>query len=357
MTSGMVSILGLARATSSSSAWRRPATITWLPSRWKALARARPIPEVPPVIKRVFASASWFVCLASISGRGSGAPREDPLDLRPDAASPLPGHRGRGRSDLHRRRARLNLRGHDRGVGHGPEHGREDLGAKLARSVANRLVMPQRRSGGRSQHSELLSLAPKSDRIQRALDHAPVPRPPPERRAAGGGGAPEPEAMHPAVHRRDGTVPQGCGGPEAARLMIEQSRHGLEVVAKKTGFRDCRHIEGSLHPGLRRPPPASRVPGRAVCRLRSGVAGRLLSGERPSPGGERRLRVAVRPDGRAALRGPGRRRGLAPCRRRFADAWVGSKTRSQRDSRRRLSLETGPGSVRRPFLRNRSRHL
>ncbi len=47
-----------------------------------------------------------------------------------------------------------------------------DLGAEVARSVAHRLVMHQRRSGGQSQHSELLALAPKSDRIQRALDYA-----------------------------------------------------------------------------------------------------------------------------------------------------------------------------------------
>jgi transcriptional regulator GlxA family with amidase domain len=48
----------------------------------------------------------------------------------------------------------------------------KDLGAKVARSVAHRLVMHQRRSGGQSQHSEMLKLAPKSDRIQQALEHA-----------------------------------------------------------------------------------------------------------------------------------------------------------------------------------------
>src|SRR6516225_10156836 len=47
-----------------------------------------------------------------------------------------------------------------------------DLGAEAARSVAHKLVMHQRRSGGQSQHSEMLALAPKSDRIQNALDYA-----------------------------------------------------------------------------------------------------------------------------------------------------------------------------------------
>ena len=47
-----------------------------------------------------------------------------------------------------------------------------DLGEAVARSVAKKLVMAQRRSGGQSQHSELLELAPKSDRDQQALDYA-----------------------------------------------------------------------------------------------------------------------------------------------------------------------------------------
>jgi transcriptional regulator GlxA family with amidase domain len=48
----------------------------------------------------------------------------------------------------------------------------KDLGDDVARSVAHRLVMHQRRSGGQSQHSEILNLAPRSDRIARALEHA-----------------------------------------------------------------------------------------------------------------------------------------------------------------------------------------
>jgi transcriptional regulator GlxA family with amidase domain len=48
----------------------------------------------------------------------------------------------------------------------------KDLGAEAARSVAHKLVMQQRRAGGQSQHSEMLDLAPKSDRIQNALNYA-----------------------------------------------------------------------------------------------------------------------------------------------------------------------------------------
>jgi transcriptional regulator GlxA family with amidase domain len=48
----------------------------------------------------------------------------------------------------------------------------KDLGADIARIVAHRLVMNQRRSGGQTQHSEMLALAPRSDRLQSALEYA-----------------------------------------------------------------------------------------------------------------------------------------------------------------------------------------
>lgn len=41
----------------------------------------------------------------------------------------------------------------------------KDLGREIARSVAQKLVLYHRRAGGQSQHSTLLALEPKSDRI------------------------------------------------------------------------------------------------------------------------------------------------------------------------------------------------
>ena len=67
---------------------------------------------------------------------------------------------GRGRPHLHRRRAGLDIRRHDRRDRPGAGAGGKDLGTKVARAVAHRLVMHQRRSGGQSQHSEMLRLAP-----------------------------------------------------------------------------------------------------------------------------------------------------------------------------------------------------
>jgi len=143
----------------------------------------------------------------------------------------------------------------------------QDLGAEAARSVAHKLVMYQRRSGGQSQHSELLDLAPKSDRIQSALDYARknLHRPLTVEDLAG--------AVHlsPRQFSRVFTAETGQSPAkaveslrlEAARLMIEQSRHPLDVVARETGFRDRRHLREAFIRGFGMPPQAVRREARA----------------------------------------------------------------------------------------------
>ena len=144
----------------------------------------------------------------------------------------------------------------------------KDLGADLARSVAHRLVMHHRRSGGQSQHSELLSLAPKSDRIQSALDYARahLTRPLSVEELA--------DVVHLSARQftRVFTAETGQSPAkaveslrlEAARLMIEQSRHSLDVVARETGFRDRRHLREAFIRGFGVPPQAVRRDARRV---------------------------------------------------------------------------------------------
>ncbi len=48
----------------------------------------------------------------------------------------------------------------------------KDIGAEVARSVAQKLVACHQRAGGQSQHSALLELEPKSDSIQTSLAYA-----------------------------------------------------------------------------------------------------------------------------------------------------------------------------------------
>ncbi|MDH0864447.1 GlxA family transcriptional regulator [Mitsuaria sp. GD03876] len=122
----------------------------------------------------------------------------------------------------------------------------KDLGEEIARSVAHKLVMQQRRSGGQSQHSEMLDLAPRSDRIQQALAYARanLARPLSVEELA------EVAALSPRQFSRVFSAETGVPPAkaveglrlEAARLMIEQSRHSLEVVAREVGFRDRRHL-------------------------------------------------------------------------------------------------------------------
>lgn len=50
---------------------------------------------------------------------------------------------------------------------------------------------------------------------------------------------------------------------EAARTMIEQSRHSLDVVARETGFRDRRHLREVFVRGYGIPPQAVRRTARA----------------------------------------------------------------------------------------------
>ncbi|WP_321840781.1 GlxA family transcriptional regulator [Paraburkholderia bannensis] len=122
----------------------------------------------------------------------------------------------------------------------------KDQGPEFANSVARALVMHHRRSGGQSQHSEMLSLAPKSDKIQLALEYARVNLSKPLRV----------DDLAKAAHlstRQFGRIFLSETGEspakaierlrlEAARNMIERGRHSLETIARETGFRDRRHL-------------------------------------------------------------------------------------------------------------------
>ncbi len=137
-----------------------------------------------------------------------------------------------------------------------------DHGADLARMVARILVVDQQRSGGQSQHSVLLDMNPKSDRIQHALAYA--------RRnlgaalsvgdlanAAGLG----PRQFSRAFRRATGASPAKAVERlrlEAARLMIAQSRHPIEVVARETGFGDQERMRRAFVRALGQSPQALR---------------------------------------------------------------------------------------------------
>jgi transcriptional regulator GlxA family with amidase domain len=117
-----------------------------------------------------------------------------------------------------------------------------DLGSQAAKQVARLLVLSQRRMGGQKQHSVLLDLTPKSDRIELVLTHirqnlrntlsidelAAV-------------ASLSPRQFSRAFLAETGQSPAKAVEQlrlEAARFMMEEGRHSVNEVAQEAGFGD-----------------------------------------------------------------------------------------------------------------------
>jgi transcriptional regulator GlxA family with amidase domain len=143
----------------------------------------------------------------------------------------------------------------------------KDLGAEMARSVAKKLVVYHRRAGGQSQYSALLELEPKSDRIQSALAYAKKNLQTPlsvERLAEAAHLGPRQFSR--AFHAETGQSPAKAIENlrvEAARLMMEQGRHPIDVVARETGFADRDRMRRAFLRAFGQPPQVIRRNARA----------------------------------------------------------------------------------------------
>ncbi len=138
----------------------------------------------------------------------------------------------------------------------------KDFGADLARSVAQKLVVYHRRAGGQSQHSALLDLDAKSDRIQSALSYARS-----NLRAAlsveelADAAHLSPRQFSRAFRAETGQSPAKAVEHmrvEAARVMIEQSRHSMDEVAAETGFADTERMRRAFLRAFGQPPQMLR---------------------------------------------------------------------------------------------------
>jgi transcriptional regulator GlxA family with amidase domain len=138
----------------------------------------------------------------------------------------------------------------------------KDLGAEAARSVAQKLVLYHRRAGGQSQHSALLQMDAKSDRIQNALAfakrnlHAPL-----NVDQLAEAAHLSPRQFSRAFRAETGQSPAKAIENlrvEAARLMIEQSRHSIDVVATETGFADRERMRRAFLRAFGQPPQVMR---------------------------------------------------------------------------------------------------
>jgi transcriptional regulator GlxA family with amidase domain len=143
----------------------------------------------------------------------------------------------------------------------------QDLGADVARAVARQLVVYHRRAGGQSQFSALLELEPKSDRIQSALAYAKrnLDKPLTVRQLAEAAHL-SPRQFSRAFRAETRQSPARAVENlrlEAARLMMEQSRHPIDVIARQTGFADRDRMRRAFLRAFGQPPQVIRRNARA----------------------------------------------------------------------------------------------
>jgi len=135
-----------------------------------------------------------------------------------------------------------------------------DHGVELARAVARKMVVYHRRTGGQSQFSALLELEPKSDRIQTALTYAKrnLRKPLSVDELA--------DAAHLSRRQFTRTFRLETGQSpakavetlrvEAARLMLEEGNHAIDVVAREVGFDDPERMRRAFIRAYGVPPQA-----------------------------------------------------------------------------------------------------
>ena len=115
-----------------------------------------------------------------------------------------------------------------------------DHGRDVAKKTAQGLVIHHRRAGGQSQHSALLELDARSDRVQSALAYAKLNlRSPLSITELAGVACLSPRQFTRLFRAETGVSPARAIEAlriEAARLLLEQSRLSMEEIAVETGF-------------------------------------------------------------------------------------------------------------------------
>ena len=138
----------------------------------------------------------------------------------------------------------------------------KDLGPSAAKTVASLLVMNQRRRGGQKQHSVLLDIAPKSDRIETVLTyirqnlHSEL-----SVQTLAAVANLSPRQFSRAFMDETGQSPAKAVERlrlEAASFMMEEGRHSVSVIAAQTGFGDRERMRRAFVRNLGKPPRALR---------------------------------------------------------------------------------------------------
>lgn len=136
----------------------------------------------------------------------------------------------------------------------------DDLGADIARGIARKMVVYHRRTGGQSQFSALLELQPKSDRIQDALAFAKKNlKTDLSVEVLAEAARLSPRQFSRAFRSETGQSPAKAVENlrvEAARLMMEEAQHPVDVIARETGFSDPERMRRAFLRAFGQPPQA-----------------------------------------------------------------------------------------------------
>jgi len=143
----------------------------------------------------------------------------------------------------------------------------DDLGAEVARRVAQQLVVHQRRPGGQSQFSALVELGGRSGRFAELMDwmRAHLAEPLPVERLAAEA-AMSPRNFARAFTAETGTTPAKAVERlrlEAARTAVETSHAPIDRVAEAAGFGDSERMRRAFLRAFGQPPQALRRAARA----------------------------------------------------------------------------------------------
>jgi transcriptional regulator GlxA family with amidase domain len=138
----------------------------------------------------------------------------------------------------------------------------EDHGSAVARDIARRLVVYHRRPGGQSQFSTLLELEPRSDRVRRALIYAKenLARSLSVDELAAAANL-SPRQFSRLFRDETGQSPAKAVEQlriEVARVLIEEGRHPLDIVARDAGFADRNRMRRAFVRAYGHPPLSLR---------------------------------------------------------------------------------------------------
>jgi len=138
----------------------------------------------------------------------------------------------------------------------------DDHRVELARAIARKMVVYHRRPGGQSQFSALLELEPRSDRVRRALVHAKEHLRNPLTVEELAEAASLSARQFSRIFREEtGQSPAKAVERlrlEAAKIMLEEGRHSMDVVARDTGFADRDRMRRAFLRFFGQPPQSLR---------------------------------------------------------------------------------------------------